>query len=361
MKLNFILPFYPRFPIGGFKVQYEYASRLAERGHQVAVIHSRSLAPATQIGDRIKGNIWKYLKPLLSGGIAPWFTFHPDVQLRLLPDLRESFIPDADITVATCWSVAEITQYYSSRIGKQIYIVYDYEVWQTASDEIRQRMSTVFQSNLAMVATSPAVKLMLQEHEATPVAYIPCGLDFDCYGLDVPISERVWGRIGFPARDGIGKGLEDAIAALELLKVHYGDSLEILAFGPKAVSIPDWVTFVCLPTDQQLRAFYNQISIFLFPSHYEGWGLPGIESLACGSALVASDRIGLRDYAIDGQTALVVPIQRPDLLARSLETLLQDDLFRQQLAQNGYEHVQQYTWEQSINQIEMLFLETIKQ
>jgi|694.fasta_scaffold67636_8 hypothetical protein len=82
MKINFILPFYPRFPIGGFKVQYEYASQLAERGNQVTVIHSRSLVPATQVGDRIKGHIWTYFKPLFTGGVAPWFPFHPDVQLR---------------------------------------------------------------------------------------------------------------------------------------------------------------------------------------------------------------------------------------------------------------------------------------
>src|SRR5687768_12298160 len=39
MRINFLLPFYPKLPIGGFKVHYEYANRLAERGHSVSVLH----------------------------------------------------------------------------------------------------------------------------------------------------------------------------------------------------------------------------------------------------------------------------------------------------------------------------------
>ena len=39
MRINFLLPFFPKHPVGGFKVHYEYASRLSARGHEVTVVH----------------------------------------------------------------------------------------------------------------------------------------------------------------------------------------------------------------------------------------------------------------------------------------------------------------------------------
>jgi glycosyltransferase involved in cell wall biosynthesis len=356
MRINILLPFFSQTPIGGFKVQYEYANRLAARGHRVTVIHPCTVE--SPVGWKARAaRLAKRGRELFEDrGRVSWHELRDDVRLLSVPDLRERFIPAGDVTVATGWATAEMLQSYSKRAGSKFQIVYDYELWMEAGAPARRRMSRAFNSGQNVISTSPAVSEMLAESGVRPVAYIPCGLDFETYGVDVPIERRAWGTIGFPVREQPSKGTADALEALKSLRARHGDALRVAAFGPReSKRLPGWVSGLWLPTDAELRSFYNSISIFIFPSHYEGWGLPGVEALACGAALVAADSVGSREYALNGRTALVVPRARPDLLAGAVEVLLGDDEMRRRLARQGYAHVQRYTWARAVDALESLF------
>jgi glycosyltransferase involved in cell wall biosynthesis len=131
-----------------------------------------------------------------------------------------------------------------------------------------------------------------------------------------------------------------------------------MAFGlTERPELPEYVDYWWRPSDTELRRFYNSIGIFLFPSHYEGWGLPGMEALACGAALVAADSIGLRDYARQGETGILVERQRPDLLANAIDMLLQNDRTRREIARRGCAWVQRYTWDQAVGALDGLLRE----
>jgi glycosyltransferase involved in cell wall biosynthesis len=356
MRINILLPFYPKFPIGGFKVQYEYANRLAERGHAVTIIHPCTVEQPRDWKAHLARAVKRAADRLTDQSRVSWHALREDVRLMSVPDLRERFVPTADATVATSWTTAEMAQSYSPRAGRKFQIVYDYELWMTAEPRLRRRMEEAFRAGLSCIATSPAVAGMLTEIGVHPTAYIPCGLDFDTFGTDVPIEQRVRGTIGFPAREQPSKGTSDALSALCALRSRCGDALRVSAFGPRPLGgLPGWVRAAWLPTNAQLRAFYNSISIFVFPSHFEGWGLPGMEALACGAALVAADNVGSREYARDGETALVVPRARPDLLADAVQRLLADDELRRRLARQGNAHVRQYTWARAVDALETLF------
>ncbi len=356
MRINILLPFYAKFPVGGFKVQYEYANGLAKRGHAVTILHPCRVAEPRGVKSRLARAAKWTVDRLTDQNRISWHALHEDVRLLSVPDLSEKYVPDADVTVATAWATAEMAKTYSSRVGKLFQIVYDYELWMTAEPSLRRRMEAAFRAGFGSIATSPAVAGMLAEIGVQPVAYIPCGLDFEAFGVDVPVDRRVLGSIGFPAREQGSKGTTDAVSALQTLRARRGDKLRVSTFGPRSVAgMPDWVDASWFPTDNELRSFYNSISIFIFPSHFEGWGLPGMEALACGAALVAADSVGLREYAHDGQTALIVPRARPDLLATAVEKLLDDDQLRQRLARQGNAHVQQYTWTRATDALEALF------
>ncbi|HEX8130262.1 MAG TPA: glycosyltransferase family 4 protein [Pyrinomonadaceae bacterium] len=358
MRINILLPFFSQTPIGGFKVQYEYANRLAERGHRVTVIHPSTVESPEGWRARVSQLAKRGRELLEDRSRVSWHALGDDVRLLSVPDLRERFIPEADVTMATGWATAEMLKSYSKRAGRKFQIAYDYELWMEAAPAARQRMSRAFNSGQNVISTSPAVSEMLAESGVRPVAYIPCGLDFETYGIDVPIERRAWGTIGFPVREQPSKGTADALEALKTLRARHGDALRVAAFGPQESSgLPRWVRAAWLPTDAELRGFYNSISIFVFPSHYEGWGLPAVEALACGAALVTADSVGSREYALDGRTALVVPRARPDLLAAAIEILLRDDEMRRRLAHQGNAHVQQYTWARAVDALESLFAE----
>lgn len=356
MRINILLPFFSQTPVGGFKVQYEYANRLAERGHSVTVVHPCTVESPAGWKARVSQAAKRGRELFQDRSRVRWHTLRDDVRLLSVPDLRERFIPEADVTVATGWATAEMLKSYSERAGRKFQIVYDYELWMEAEETMRRRMSRAFDGGQSVVSTSPAVTEMLAESGVRPVAYIPCGLDFETYGVDVPVEERARGTIGFPVREQPSKGTRDAVEALEMLRARHGDALHVAAFGPKPWrGLPEWMRATWLPTDAELRRFYNSISIFVFPSHYEGWGLPAVEAMACGAALVAADSVGSREYAIDERTALVVPRARPDMLARAVERLLGDDEMRRRLARQGHAHVQQYTWARAVDALESLF------
>lgn len=361
MRINILLPFFSQTPIGGFKVQYEYANRLAERGHEVTIVHPCTVESPAGWKARVAQLAKRGRELLEDQRTVRWHPLREEVRLVSVPDLREKFIPAAEVTVATGWATAEMLKTYSARAGAKFQIVYDYELWMEAEPAARRRMSRAFNSGQRVISTSPAVGEMLAESGVRPVAYIPCGVDFETYGVDVPIEERAWGTIGFPVRMQQSKGTADALESLTRLRARHGDALRIEAFGPQEFGeLPEWVRAVWLPTDAQLRRFYNSISIFVFPSHYEGWGLPGVEALACGASLVAADSGGSREYGIHERTALVVPRARPDLLAEAVERLLADDEMRRRLARQGNAHVRQYTWASAVDALESLFARACK-
>ncbi len=359
MKITIVLPRYGFRPVGGYKVQYEYANHLQRRGHSVAVVHPWSIQSPDHFASFVKSKVWSSAIWATQRPKLPWFRIEPGVDLLFVRDLRNEHIPNGDIIVATAWQTAEMIRHYPESKGKKVYMIYDYEFWMTMDDAAKKRVAETYHAGFEMVATSPAVSSVLEENNVKASAYIPCGISMDMYGIDVPLEKRTWGTIGFPVRKGVTKGTKDAIECIKLLKQEYGDGIKVSAFGPKRVDyLPSGINFLKSPTDAHLRAFYNSLSIFLFPSHYEGWGLPGMEALACGSALVASDSVGLRDYAQDGKTALLVPRKRPDLLATAIKTLLSDDMLRQKLAYAGHRHVQQYTWKTAVDKYEDLLNNT---
>jgi len=357
MRINILLPFYAKYPVGGFKVQYEYANRLAARGHLVTVLHPCTVEAPVGWKPRLAQAAKLAADRLTDQNHVSWHELRGDVRLLSVPDLREKFVPDADVSIATSWATAEMAKPYSSRVGKLFQIVYDYEIWMTAEAPLRRRIETAFRGGISAIATSPSVSTMLAETGVRPVAYIPCGLDFDAFGVDVRIEQRVLGTIGFPARMQPSKGTNDALSALQTLRSRRGEELQLSSFGPQPLpGLPDYVRTSWLPSDVELRAFYNSISIFIFPSHFEGWGLPGMEALACGSALIAADSVGLSEYARDGETALVVPRARPDLLVQAIERLLDDDELRQRLARQGNARVRYFTWERAVDALEALLM-----
>jgi glycosyltransferase involved in cell wall biosynthesis len=83
----------------------------------------------------------------------------------------------------------------------------------------------------------------------------------------------------------------------------------------------------------------RRAAVLVLPSWEEGLGLPGIEALACGAALATTDTKGGRDYALDGETALVSPPRDPKLLADNVIRLLREPRLRARLTLRGREQV----------------------
>lgn len=305
---------------------------------------------------RLRARLWRH-RVQLSRNAVPWFRLSPRVTNSFITHYDERRIPDGDIVLATAWHTVDFVLCLPDRTGRKCYFVQDYEYWVTATPEKRAKIGSTFNARLPMIAISSAVREMIRASGEREVAVIPSGIDSRVYRVRTPIDRRLRFTVGFPVRDDPTKGTADAIAAVNLLRAEWGEAMRVSAFGVAApANLPDWVEFWEFPSDDEVASFYNKLSVFLFPSHYEGWGLPAVEALACGTALVAADSVGIRDFAINRETALVVDRGRPEQLADAVAALFRDELLRRRLAHRGNRKVQEYTWEASTATLERVLI-----
>ncbi len=275
LKITFVLPSYLRSPCGGFKVVYELADRLAGRGHRVVVVHPRSLEPAGGPWAALKANTWPWRTRQRHGEVLPWFRFDHDVEVRLTPDLRARSFPDADVVVATAWQTAVRVAELPPAKGRKLLYAMDFEHWATADGEAGRQIAAAFRQPFSRLASSPAVAGMLEDLGCEVAAVVVAAVAAEDFALDRPPEERR-AIFGFPLRTESWKGTRDAFAAFDLLRARRPGELEVRAFGVlPAPELPSWVSYLHQPDDAELRRFYNDLAVFLLPSRYEGWGLPG--------------------------------------------------------------------------------------
>jgi glycosyltransferase involved in cell wall biosynthesis len=90
----------------------------------------------------------------------------------------------------------------------------------------------------------------------------------------------------------------------------------------------------------------------------EGFGLPSLEAMACGAAVVTYDNGGSRDFAFDGKTAFVAPRRNLEILAAKLEEAITSHEKRHTIAKAGYSFVHTMpTWEEQVTKMEQILLQ----
>ena len=354
IRITFCLPGYAKRPTGGFKIIYEYANRLAQH-HAVSVIHPNLLltgSPWSEYPLRLAG--WVLRQAKLSYGPGSWFSIHPRVQMLTVPSLHPRHIPSSDVVVATAWTTAEWVARYPASKGRKLYFVQDYEHLMTAPDRRRHRIMATYGKPFTMVVISPVLQTLLSRNHIE-CTLIPNALDDTLYRLNRPIDTEDRNGLGFPYRPEPYKGTQDVLAALSPLVDRYNLKGHVWTFGSTShPQLPYWVTYHRHPSDHALSALYNRTKIFVVGSHFEGWGLPGMEAMACGAALVSTDHGGIGAYAQDGVNALLTPIRQPTQLRDRIESLLNDDTWRRSIAENGIQAVKPFTWERSTQMFEHL-------
>jgi glycosyltransferase involved in cell wall biosynthesis len=116
-----------------------------------------------------------------------------------------------------------------------------------------------------------------------------------------------------------------------------------------------WVVHLGYVGAGELAALYAGAELVVFPSFYEGFGLPAVEALRAGAPLVASDLPVLREVA--GDAALYAPPGRPDLWAERIAALLTDAGLRQELKYKGGERAARFDWSRAADATARAFRE----
>lgn len=105
------------------------------------------------------------------------------------------------------------------------------------------------------------------------------------------------------------------------------------------------VKFTGYVTDEDLRALYSCCAVCVYPSLYEGFGLPPLEAMACGAPVIASDVPSLAEAV--GQAALVLPPTDVQRLAQGIVGMIKESSKRAHYSRLGLEHAAQFSWERT--------------
>jgi glycosyltransferase involved in cell wall biosynthesis len=107
----------------------------------------------------------------------------------------------------------------------------------------------------------------------------------------------------------------------------------------------DDIVFTGYVPDQYLSALYSGADVFALPSLYEGFGLPVLEAMACGTAVVCSDTSSLPEFAANA--AILVSPDDTNAMADGLERICLDQVVRTDLRAKGLQRAAEFTWERS--------------
>jgi len=105
------------------------------------------------------------------------------------------------------------------------------------------------------------------------------------------------------------------------------------------------VRFLGFVPDDDLPALYTLAELFTFPSLYEGFGLPPLEAMACGTPVVCSNRPSLPE--IVGDAALMVDAENVEELAAAMRRALEDEALRAELITKGLAQARRFPWEKA--------------
>jgi glycosyltransferase involved in cell wall biosynthesis len=166
------------------------------------------------------------------------------------------------------------------------------------------------------------------------------------------------------------KNLERLIRALAQVRSAGGhDDLRLVLIGDEVsrygslrrtvegAGLRQDVRFFGFVPHRTLAALYRMASVFAFPSLYEGFGLPPLEAMACGTPVVTSRISSLPEVVGDG--ALLVDPYSVDDIARGISRVLDDRDLRAQLVEKGLARARLFSWERSVRAIHAGYMKVL--
>jgi glycosyltransferase involved in cell wall biosynthesis len=108
------------------------------------------------------------------------------------------------------------------------------------------------------------------------------------------------------------------------------------------LGVADQVRFLEWVPNEDLVLLYDAASLFVFPSLYEGFGLPLLEAMACGTPVVAANNSSIPEIA--DQAALLTEAKDPKMMAEKISLVLSDESLRDDLISKGFKRAEAFSW-----------------
>jgi len=232
---------------------------------------------------------------------------------------------------------------------------------QATLDELERNLAATLARASRLIAVSEATAGDITEYldiDREQVRVIHEGLDPDFPGEDHPAPP-----LGLPSsyflfvstlapRKNVTGVLEAFAIAVDrgysghlVLVGRWGWRTQSIREALESSRVRDRILHLDYVERRQLAGLYSRADVFLFPSWLEGFGLPLLEAMACGTPVVTSNRSAMPEVA--GSAALCVDPGDPSAIASGLMELLEDPDRRRTLSQAGYKRAALFSWDEA--------------
>lgn len=126
---------------------------------------------------------------------------------------------------------------------------------------------------------------------------------------------------------------------------RYGWMYEELLRQINNLDLEEMVHFTGYVSQEDLPLVYNLSSLFVYPTLYEGFGLPALEAMACGVPVITTDVSSLPE--IVGEAGILVPVNNVEALYGAMIAVLGDEDLRRKMINKGIQRAAKFTWEQT--------------
>ena len=327
-KLNIVYLMIWTKVCGGSKIILEYANRIQKKGHNVTIITYDK-------------------KP-------EWFKLDADINFIQVPEDKDwkDYIEDCDVIVATSWKCiypavesekAPVT--FFEQGGSHIF----------DSENISKEKKQVVQKRMNIVpfiyTVSSYTKDMIK----------------DVYGRDSKvICNAVDSNIFFPReinktsnKDKIDitiigseefkfKNIENILKAIRILKEQYNNIN--LNWITQTKPTKNKETAIVNPEQTKIGDILRKTDIYICNSEYESFGLPTLEAMTCGAAVITTDTGGMRDFVVDGYNALITKQHDINDIVQKTKILIENKDLRMMLSRNGMNTAAKFNWDSSVEE-----------
>jgi glycosyltransferase involved in cell wall biosynthesis len=335
---------------GGNRTVLEIANRLTERGHRVTIT-TLGLPRDARWFSSIKADVrYPRISPVIRGLRALELATRGRCWWRLYDSVLIKLMPECDVNVATYCFTAYPTYY--SRNGRPFYLVQNYEPLFFERFPLQERARLTYFLPMHRMVVSRWLADTISQMTGEQPTYIGNGVNTTLFRpSDAPAHPGHRFRVMGIFR-GVGpKGEEQLLKSLNLLSKKL--PIELVAIGGRRIrGVPYPVENHGLASSARLPEIYSSADVFVFPSEYEGFGLPPLEAMACGTPVVVSHCSGIDEYAVNEYNALVASKEE---LASSIERICTDKELASRLRQGGFATAKQYDLERVVDRVEKAF------
>lgn len=313
---------------------------------------------------------------------------HPARFSPLLYRMMTNFVPVPYRAFHGSW--ADVTHFFNYIVppgvhGKTVVTVHDM-VLRAYPETMRTRTRILLETGLrksmqradCIVTDSNFSKTEIAKYYpeyAEKVKVVPCGVDTKRFA---PATEEEIARVkaahNLPGTYFLylgtlepRKNLVRLIHAYAYLRQQHPDAPALVLAGGKgwqyesifaAADTPELREHIIFPSyipSGDMAAVYSGALAFVFPSLYEGFGMPPLEAMACGCPVLTSNAASLPEAV--GNAAVLCNPMKKKAIAHGMEMLMTDDALREKLRQRGFRRAKEMSWENAAEMLHRIYLE----